>query len=682
MTDEPFQLFFEAAPHPYLVLRPDDDFTIVAVNGRYLDATGTKRSDLVGRGLFEVFPDNPDDRITTSVSDLRSSLGRVKSEGVVDVMGVQRYDIPTAGTADEFEERYWSPVNTPVFDSGGKLAFIIHHVEDVTEFVLSRVQVGGNVDDAVKAGIERTEAGVLQRAREVKEANRQIKSAMEQSSARLASVVESAMDAIISTDADHRIILFNAAAERMFQYKAEDMIGRSLDLLLPERFRTAHRGYIEAFAKTGISNRAMGQLGTLSALRADGTEFPIEASISQSHVGGTQLFTVILRDISGRKRSELALHKAQRMDALGQLTGGIAHDFNNLLTIIMGAHELALETTLDDDARSLIDRAYQAAEMGARLTKRLLSFARQQKLEPAFIDLNEQILNMTDLLRRSLGETIAISANLGRDLWTVCVDPGEIENAVLNLAINARDAMPHGGRLIMETRNIGLEDGDSLAEYELQRGDYVCLTVSDTGTGMPPEVAARAFEPFFTTKAGRGTGLGLASIYGFVKQSGGNVTIYSEPDRGTTVRLYLPKAAARSVRAGSDLTGSTPTATGETVLVVEDNPELRALSIDRLRRLGYQVVEADSGLAALSLLEKPEKIDLIFSDVVMPGGMSGYELARLVTQRHPGIKILLTSGYDAELAAEQDSSDVDLRVLSKPYKQAELARALREALKS
>ena len=686
MTDEIFKLLFETAPHPYLVIRPDPAFTIVAVNDRYLSATGTEQTVLVGRGLFEAFPDNPNDTTANGVSDLRASLERVKREGVPDVMGVQKYDIPKGGTHGEFEIRYWSPVNTPVFDAGGILAYIIHHVEDVTEFILSRdhtARDSGERIERVQAHTDRKEAEVLLRAREVKEANRQIKSAMEKSRARLAGVVESALDAIISIDAQHRVLLFNAAAERMFQRQAAEVIGQQLDQLLPERFRAAHTGHIDAFAKTGVSTRAMGQLGTLSGLRADGTEFPIETSISQSSIGAELQFTVILRDLTERKRAEQALRQAQRMDALGQLTGGIAHDFNNLLTILTGTHELLLEMPLDQEAQSLIGRANQAAEMGARLTRRLLSFARQQKLEPAFIGLNEQVLNMMDLLRRSLGEFIDVSTSLASDLWTVCVDPGEIENAVLNLAINARDAMPHGGRLIIETRNICLEGNEDLGEYGLPRGDYVCLAVSDTGAGMPPDVIARAFEPFFTTKpAGRGTGIGLASIYGFVKQSGGNATIYSELGHGTTVKLYLPRAAASPIRAGSDTVRAAPSAAGETILVVEDNPELRALSLDRLKRLGYQVFEADSGSAALAMLETGGKIDLIFSDVVMPGGMSGYELARLARERFPLTKILLTSGYDAELAAEQDTAASELKVLSKPYKQADLARALRQALGS
>lgn len=288
---------------------------------------------------------------------------------------------------------------------------------------------------------------------------------------------------------------------------------------------------------------------------------------------------------------------------------------------------------------------------------------------------------MMDLVRRSIGETIALSTSLAGDLGTVRADPSEIENAVLNLAINARDAMPKGGRLIIQTENVSLADEDACAETGLVPGQYVRLSISDTGGGMPPEVVARAFELFFTTKAaGRGTGLGLASIYGFVKQSGGNATIYSEPGRGTTVNLYLPRATRVEEISLTDVGRKAPTATGETVLVVEDNPQLRALSLRRIKLLGYRVLEADSGPSALVVLQGEDEIDLIFSDVVMPGGMTGYELGRQATQRNPAIKILLTSGYDAEAASAQDTTDSELRVLRKPYKQADLARALREVL--
>jgi PAS domain S-box-containing protein len=528
----------------------------------------------------------------------------------------------------------------------------------------------------------RGEVGVMARAfAKMRGDVRDTTEALTESRARLAGVVDSAMDAIISIDERHHVVLFNAAAERIFQRKAQDVLGRELGQLLPGRYRAAHGSHIHGFAQTGVTTRAMGKLGTLSALRADGTEFPIEASISQSTIGSERLFTVILRDITARKRAEEALSKTQRMDALGQLTGGIAHDFNNLLTVIIGNLELSGTAATPDQARELTREAHEAAEMGARLTSRLLTFSRQRKLEPAVINLNEQVANLMDLLRRSIGEMITVSTSLAPGLALVRVDPSEIENAVLNLGINARDAMKKGGKLIIETENIRVGANDEGSGHGLPPGGYVRLSVSDTGSGMPPEVVARAFEPFFTTKpSGQGTGLGLASVYGFAKQSGGNATIYSEPGRGTTVNLYLPQVASVEDANQQHPKNEIALANGETVLVVEDNPEVRRLTLRRLKILGYRTLEADTGPAALAILETGEKIDLIFSDVVMPGGLTGYELAQRANEHYPDTKILLTSGYDAEVASAHNPTSMTIKVLRKPYNQADMARALRDAL--
>jgi PAS domain S-box-containing protein len=450
---------------------------------------------------------------------------------------------------------------------GGALALLLaRSLTKPLMHMTSALEGFASGDESRKVPIDgRGEVGVMARAFAKMTGDVRDKTqALTESRARLAGIVDSAMDAIISIDVRHRVVLFNAAAERMFLRKRQDVLGQELNHLLPARYRAAHGGHITAFAQTGVTTRAMGKLGALTALRADGTEFPIEASISQSSVGGEPLFTVILRDITERKQAEKALSQAQRMDALGQLTGGIAHDFNNLLTVIIGSLELSETATNFDQVRELARDAHEAAEMGARLTSRLLTFSKQRKLEPAVINLNEQIANMMDLLRRSIGETITISTSLAGDLALVKVDPSEIENAVLNLAINARDAMKKGGKLVIETENVRVS---SNAEHGLPPGDCVRLSVSDTGSGMSPDVVARAFEPFFTTKpAGQGTGLGLASIYGFVKQSGGNATIYSEPGQGTTVNLYLPCMASVKNTKEDRQKSENGLANGETVL--------------------------------------------------------------------------------------------------------------------
>ena len=378
--------------------------------------------------------------------------------------------------------------------------------------------------------------------------------------AQLSGILAITDDAIISIDEAQLVTLFSDGAERIFGYTKAEILGQSLDLLIPGRFRAAHGPHVRAFSNDSLSSRRMGERQAIYGLRKDGTEFPAEASISKFEVGERRIFTVILRDVTVARRqqdeletrvaertqalqdeirrreaAQAALVQSQRMDALGQLTGGIAHDSNNLLTVITGNLEMVEDELGDHLAMKYVREAQEAARMGARLNQRLLTFARRRKLEPQVINLNDQVLAMSELLRRSLGETINLTTVLMHDLWPVGVDPSEVENAVLNLAINARDASPKGGNLQIETQNVTL-DADAVRDIDgLGAGDYVRLSVSDTGVGMSPEVQRRVFEPFFTTKGpGKGTGLGLSSLYGFARQSKGNVTIYSEAGRGTT----------------------------------------------------------------------------------------------------------------------------------------------------
>jgi CheY-like chemotaxis protein len=370
------------------------------------------------------------------------------------------------------------------------------------------------------------------------------------------------------------------------------------------------------------------------------------------------------------------------MEAVGQLTGGVAHDFNNLLTVILGNLELLEPRLADTLSQSLAGEAREAAEMGARLTDRLLTFARRQRLETQSLNLNEFVLGLTELLRRTIGTPIDLSTALAPDLWHTVADPGQVESAVVNLVINARDAMPNGGRLVIETFNATVDPADIANIPGMAPGDYVVLSVADTGHGMAPEVRARAFEPFFTTKpAGKGSGLGLATIYGFARQSGGNVTIYSELGLGTTFNLYLPRAAREpAAEAAARAVPKADAGRGETVLVVEDDDRVRRLTARRLEELGYRVLEARHGAEALGVLETTPGVDIVFSDLVMPGGMSGFDLARQVRQRWPAARIVLTSGYSAELMSQADIAQLDLEVLRKPYRQSELARAFRTAL--
>ena len=388
-----------------------------------------------------------------------------------------------------------------------------------------------------------------------------------------------------------------------------------------------------------------------------------------------------LTDITAEKIRESQYQQAARLESVGQLTGGIAHDFNNILTIISGNLELMGMRALEPELKELMEEALTATDKGAQLTERLLSFARRGQLEPTVLNLNETILSLTELLKRTLGGQIQLSTAIAPDLWATKVDAGQFENAIINLLINARDAMPDGGRVIVETRNL-VADNELFDGTDLAPGKYVQITVTDSGVGMSADVLERAFEPFFTTKeSGKGSGLGLSMIYGFAKQSGGHTAIYSEEGHGTTVNLYLP---AHDRDQAEEVTPAaidpTPHGKGERILVVEDDPGVRELTLKRLTNLGYQVVSANCAEDALTILRRDHDLSLVFTDIVMPGGKSGIELAEEIHASNPEMRILLTSGYAEELMRPETLEKHDLRVLRKPYRTVDLALAIHTAL--
>ncbi|HVP85501.1 MAG TPA: CHASE3 domain-containing protein [Rhizomicrobium sp.] len=386
-------------------------------------------------------------------------------------------------------------------------------------------------------------------------------------------------------------------------------------------------------------------------------------------------------DVTARLRSEATLRQSQKMEAIGHLTGGVAHDFNNLLQIVSANLDLiAADVRGLPRASERLQNAVAAIHRGSRLTGQLLAFARRQTLEPRSTNVGRLLQDITDLVRRTLGERINVESIVAGGLWNTMIDPNRIENAILNLAINARDAMPDGGSLTIEVANAFLDDAYAALHDEVVPGQYVMLAVSDTGTGMPPEIAARVFEPFFTTKPeGQGTGLGLSQVYGFVKQSGGHIKIYSEVGQGTTVKLYLPRT--RAPEEGTGPIATTPIEGGtETILVVEDDEGVRAAVIDMLGELGYSVLKAANAEQALTILESGATIDLLFTDVVMPGPIKTRDLARRAQELHPSLQVLFTSGYTQNAIVHNGRLDDGVHLLSKPYRRDELARKLRSLL--
>jgi PAS domain S-box-containing protein len=508
-------------------------------------------------------------------------------------------------------------------------------------------------------------------------AQRAIEDRLDREQALFRSIFENLPDAVVISDPEGRIRLVNPAFTQMFGYSQEEAVGQGWASLYADPQQA------EPFIKSASGGGNSRGVQTIEFRRSGGKLFPARAvhraiiDRNGNTVGGLAL----IHDITAERAQAATLQQAQRMEAVGQLTGGVAHDFNNLLTVILGNLELLEPKLKDEFCINLATEAREAAEMGARLTDRLLTFARRQRLETRRIDLNEFVLSLTELLRRTLGTNIDLSTSMAADLWSTEADPGQIENAVLNLAINARDAMPNGGRLVIETQNASLDAEAVEMIPGLAPGDYVILSVADTGVGMTPEVKARCFEPFFTTKgASKGSGLGLSTIYGFARQSGGNVTIYSEPGRGTTVNIYLPRASDAPTEEPRPASASVKASDGETILVVEDDDRVRRLTCARLKDLGYSVEEAANGQAALAVLESKPGIDLVFSDQVMPGGLSGLDLAEAIRERYPKTRVVLTSGYSADLIGRERVDKLKLRVLRKPYQQADLARILREAL--
>jgi PAS domain S-box-containing protein len=498
----------------------------------------------------------------------------------------------------------------------------------------------------------------------------------------LVALLDAAVDAIIMSDQTGVILRTNQAAADLFRHPRDSMIGQNVSFLMPAAMAARHDGFIHHHLQTG-EKRIIGIGRDVEGLRGDGGVFPLHLSVGKAEIGGVVTFVAILHDLTRRRAAEDALVRSQRMDAIGRMTGGIAHDFNNLLTVVIGNLELLDMAETSARSRALITDALGAAELGADLTSRLMAFSRKDPLRSETINLRDAVERSMALLTRTIVAHCRIETAMAANLRQVRTDPTQLQTAILNLALNAQDAMPGGGRMILEASNVLIDDSYLAQDTNVAPGRYVRLSLSDSGEGMTPQARDRALEPFFSTKpAGKGTGLGLSMVYGFVRQSGGHLTIYSELGRGTTVSLYFPAIGGGAEDDDpADLTPPQNLVSGSRrlVLVVEDDPAVRRLSEARITELGFICIGASSAQEAAGIIKGRDDITLLFTDLVMPGTVSGYDLAKRVAAEHPRIRILLTSGF-SEGMLRDGRLGPEFAILHKPYRQAELAKAIRAVL--
>jgi PAS domain S-box-containing protein len=506
---------------------------------------------------------------------------------------------------------------------------------------------------------------------------------------RMEAILDNTNDAFLTVSSTGVVTDWNAAAERLLGWTAAEATGRDFtELFIAVAERKARFLDVQRFLAEGPGMSDAGRRMEITVINRLGAAIPVEISAAPFHDGRELALGAFLRDLRPERaaeqeleRARLALVQAQKLDAVGKLTGGVAHDFNNVLQVLKGSLQLIqLENENRYKVQARANTAMGAVERGAKLASQLLAFARKQPLQPAVINLGRVVRDMNDLLQRALGESIEVETVVSAGLWHTLIDPHQLEQVVLNLAINARDAMDGRGKLTLELGNASLDDDYVRHEPELRAGQYVMLAISDTGCGMQPHVAERAFEPFFTTKPeGKGTGLGLSMAYGFVKQSGGHIRIYTEAGHGTTIKIFLPRSHEKEDQVSLPRLEAVDGGK-ETILVVEDDLSVQATTIELLGQLGYTVLKADNADAALALIEQGARIDLLFTDVVMPGTLRSPELARLAAEQLPGLKVLFTSGYTQNAIVHGGRLDPGVHLLSKPYSREQLARKIRSLL--
>ena len=490
-------------------------------------------------------------------------------------------------------------------------------------------------------------------------------------------IFETSHDLIFVTDSNGNFIQVSPSAKAILGYDPAEMIGNSaVHFIHPDDLDSTRREMRAARLGKQLRNFET------RYLHKDGTPVTLNWTGTWSEPVRRHFF--IGRDLTEKQAADAQLRHIQKMDAIGQLTGGVAHDFNNILTVITGTIGILEESVADKPELVAITRMIdEAAERGANLTRHLLAFARKQPLQPREVDVNALVLEAAKLLHPTLGEHVEITPLLAEDAWTALVDPNQLTTAVLNLALNARDAMPNGGKLALETSNVYLDENYASMQSEVTPGNYVMMAVSDTGTGIPAALVERVFDPFFTTKeVGKGTGLGLSMVFGFVKQSGGHIKIYSEEGHGTSVKMYLPRATGLNQTAAEAAVSANVEGGTETVLVVEDDSLVRRYVMTQIESLGYTTFEAANASEALQIIDAAPTLDLLFTDVIMPGSMNGRQLVDEAKKRRPALKTLYTSGYTENAIVHHGRLDSGVLLLAKPYRKSELARMLRLALGS
>jgi PAS domain S-box-containing protein len=660
-------------PKPF---RPNDlmDAIELAFPGRQLSTTKQAVSDEYRERLFAAAIESSDDAIVTKSLD-----------GVITGWNQAAQALFGFTSQEAIGQSIDLVVPTELRPEARAILGKIRNGEKVSHHDTVRVAKDGHrINVSLSVSPIKSQSGVIIGAAKVARDNAvriQEQKALQESEQMAQAIIESSLDAFVQLDERGTIIRWSANAEAMLGWPRADAVGRNLrDLIIPESGRAGNLQRMNEFLQE-FEKGLPGRRYESPSLRRDGTEILTEVSLTALRRDHGYIINGFLRDITERRAAEEQLRQAQKMESVGQLTGGIAHDFNNMLTVITGTIAiLAMGVEDRPDLAAIAKLISDAADRGTELTSRLLAFSRQQSLQPNAVDINKLTTEVARLLNPTLGEQIEVRLALASDLCPALIDPNQLSAAILNLAINARDAMPAGGKLTIETSNAVFDDDQVKSDDDIEPGNYVLIAVSDTGTGIPEALLTKVFEPFFSTKeVGSGTGLGLSMVYGFVKQSGGQIRIYSEEGKGTTFKIYLPQANQAPVQiAGSpheEVEGGT-----ETILTVEDNENVRAYVVTQLRSLGYNVLTAANAAEALAIVDNGAPFDLLFTDVIMPGQMNGRQLAQAVAQRRPSINVLFTSGYAQNAISHHGRLDPGVLLLSKPYRRRELARMLRIAL--